>query len=114
MNKERIAKLNDELRKQIITNEWKKTKNKIVQTPGISSYNQNDMQKVLAGVAYFGNFTNDNNPHKEKDLGTFNFKKEKIMWKIDYYDNDMKYHSPDKSDPNKTVRVLTIMKSKEY
>ena len=47
MNKEKIAELNDELRKQIITNEWKKTKNKIVQTPGISSYNQNDMQKVL-------------------------------------------------------------------
>ena len=71
-------------------------------------------EKVFASVKYFGNFTKDNNPYGEKDFGAFNFKKERYNWKIDYYDNDMKYLSPDKTDPKQTVRVLTIMKASEY
>tara|TARA_R110000772_G_scaffold3973_3_gene14100 strand:+ start:263 stop:634 length:372 start_codon:yes stop_codon:yes gene_type:complete len=113
----KVADLNDQLRKDMFTGNMLKKhnlKNKIVLTPGIAGLNLIDKEKVFASVKYFGNFTKNNNPWGEKDFGNFNFKKETFNWKIDYYDNDMKYHSPDKTDPDKTIRVLTIMKAEEY
>lgn len=38
----------------------------------------------------------------------------RILWKIDYYDRDRQFHSPDPADPKVTVRVLTVMRSDEY
>ena len=122
MNKEaldyarKVADLNDQLRKDMFTGNMLKKenlKNKIVLTPGIAGLNLIDKEKIFFSVKYYGNFTKNNNPWGEKNFGSFNFKKETFNWKIDYYDNDMKYHSPDKSDPDKTVRVLTIMKAEE-
>jgi hypothetical protein len=113
----KVADLNDQLRKDMFTGNMLKKhnlKNKLVITPGIAGLNLIDKEKVFASVKYYGNFTKNNNPWGEKDFGSFNFKKETFNWKIDYYDNDMKYHSPDKTDPDKTVRVLTIMKAEEY
>ncbi len=112
----KVADLNDQLRKDMFTGNMLKKhnlKNKIVLTPGIAGLNLIDKEKVFASVKYYGNFTKNNNPWGEKDFGSFNFKKETFNWKIDYYDNDMKYHSPDKTNPDKTVRVLTIMKAEE-
>ncbi|MDR2769906.1 MAG: DUF3768 domain-containing protein [Rickettsiales bacterium] len=37
-----------------------------------------------------------------------------FFFKIDYYANDMQSHSPDKSNPTFTRRVLTIMRADEY
>ena len=113
----KVADLNDQLRKDMFTGNMLKKhnlKNKIVLTPGIAGLNLIDKEKVFFSVKYFGNFNKNNNPWGEKDFGSFNFKKETFNWKIDYYDNDMKYHSPDKTDPDKTIRVLTIMKAEEY
>ncbi len=112
----KVADLNDQLRKDMFTGNMLKKhnlKNKIILTPGIAGLNLIDKEKIFFSVKYYGNFTKNNNPWGEKDFGSFNFKKETFNWKIDYYDNDMKYHSPDKSDPDKTVRVLTIMKAEE-
>jgi len=112
----KVADLNDQLRKDMFTGNMLKKenlKNKIVLTPGIAGLNLIDKEKIFFSVKYYGNFTKNNNPWGEKNFGSFNFKKETFNWKIDYYDNDMKYHSPDKSDPDKTVRVLTIMKAEE-
>ena len=112
----KVADLNDQLRKDMFTGNMLKKhnlKNKIVLTPGIAGLNLIDKEKVFASVKYYGNFNKNNNPWGEKDFGNFNFKKETFNWKIDYYDNDMKYHSPDKTDPDKTIRVLTIMKAEE-
>ena len=114
---EKIALLNDELRKKLITGELFKadSKDKAYITKGASIF-VNGMNKMqfLNNVALYRNFTEDNNPHGERDFGNFMYQKEKIFWKIDYKDNAMMYHSPDASDPSQTIRVLTIMKASEW
>ena len=114
---EKIALLNDELRKKLITGELFKadSKDKAYITKGASVFaNGINKMQFLNNVALYTNFTEDNNPHGERDFGNFMYQKEKIFWKIDYKDNAMMYHSPDASDPSQTIRVLTIMKASEW
>lgn len=114
---EKIALLNDELRKKLITGELFKadSKDKAFITRGASVFvNSMNRMQFLNNVALYRNFTEDNNPHGERDFGNFMYQKEKIFWKIDYKDNAMMYHSPDASDPSQTIRVLTIMKASEW
>ena len=59
-------------------------------------------------------FTEDNDPHGEHDFGSFEMAGEKFFWKIDYFDLDLKFHSPDAANPDLTHRVLTIMLASEY
>ncbi len=40
-------------------------------------------------------FTPDNDPHGEHDFGSFEFAGKTIFWKIDCYDRDLNYGSPD-------------------
>ena len=114
---EKIALLNDELRKKLITGELFKadSKDKAFITRGASIFaNGMNRMQFLNNVALYRNFTEDNNPYGERDFGNFMYQKEKIFWKIDYKDNSMMYHSPDASDPSQTIRVLTIMKASEW
>mgnify|MGYP003123593249 FL=1 len=114
---EKIALLNDELRKKLITGELFKadSKDKAFITRGASVFvNSMNRMQFLNNVALYRNFTEDNNPYGERDFGNFMYQKEKIFWKIDYKDNSMMYHSPDASDPSQTIRVLTIMKASEW
>ena len=50
----------------------------------------------------------------ERFLKQIDLRKKDTDWKIDYYDNDLQFHSPDPADPGKTTRVLTIMLAEEY
>ena len=58
----------------------------------------------------YDDFNSGNDSHKEHDFGTIELNGVSYNWKIDYYDNDIQYHSPDKSDPEVTTRVMTIMR----
>jgi hypothetical protein len=61
-------------------------------------------------VKIYDDFNSGNDSHKEHDFGTIELNGVSYNWKIDYYDNDIQYHSPDKSDPEVTTRVMTIMR----
>ncbi|MDA9398630.1 DUF3768 domain-containing protein [Bradyrhizobium sp. CCBAU 45389] len=70
--------------------------------------------EALRHVADFSGFTEENDPYGEHDFGSFDLVGRKFFWKIDYYDEDMRFGSEDPSDPKRTVRVLTLMLSSEY
>jgi Protein of unknown function (DUF3768) len=87
---------------------------RLVQTAGISALPLVDQSAIREKVETFNAFTPDNDPHGERDFGAFIHKGEKIFWKIDYYATGMQRGSEDASDPEQTVRVLTIMLAPEY
>ena len=59
-------------------------------------------------------FNEDNDPYGEHDFGAIDHNGQKIYWKIDYYDSDLKYGSENPADPCQTARVITIMLANEY
>jgi uncharacterized protein DUF3768 len=107
-NTARIAELNDLARTAM------GIASRVVQTQGISALPQRDQSRIRELVETFDAFTPGNNPHGERDLGVFEYTGRRIMWKIDYYDKALEYHSEDASDPAKTIRLLTIMLAEEY
>ena len=67
---------------------------------------------IFVRVRDFSEFTEDNDPYGEHDFGSFEAYAHKMFWKIDYYDENLKYWC-DPLDPD-CQRVLTIMLAEEY
>jgi hypothetical protein len=87
---------------------------RLVQTAGVSALPARDQSAIRETVERFREFTTENDPHGEHDFGAFEHAGERILWKIDYYDKTLSFGSEDPSDPQQTVRVLTIMLASEY
>jgi hypothetical protein len=104
----RIAELNDLCRTAM------GVAGRLVQTIGISALPLADQSAIREKVETFNVFTEDSDPHGERDFGAFEHNGERIFWKIDYYAPDMQHGSEDPADPRQTVRVLTIMLASEY
>ena len=104
---QKIARLNDEFRQSGIGGI-------VYMTIGIQALGQESIKEIYKTVQTYDDFTNDNDPYHEHDCGSFRYGREKILWKIDYYDTARKYGSEDPSDESKTCRVLTIMLTSEY
>jgi hypothetical protein len=83
-------------------------------TSGIQALGTEGAARVLAAVAGFDAFTGDNDPYGEHDCAILTVDGHRAMFKIDYYDRDLAYHSPDPSDPTVTERVMTVMLASEY
>jgi hypothetical protein len=103
----RICALNDELRRF-------GRDGRIMITSGIQALGTEGVAHVLAAVAAFDAFTTDNDPYGEHDCAILTVDGHRVMFKIDYYDRDLAYHSPDPSDPTVTERVMTMMLASEY
>ena len=102
-----IATLNDKFRRSFINGE-------VLLSAGITAMDAEDKANIVSLVQNFNDFNEDNDPYGEHDFGAFDYKDEKILWKIDYYDLNHKYMSEDPSNPDITNRVLTIMTVYEY
>jgi hypothetical protein len=87
---------------------------KVLLTRGITALPEEDQSDIMQKVRAFDAFTEDNDPYREHDFGSFTHNGHKVFWKIDYYDPSMTYGSEDPSDNQKTIRVLTIMLAEEY
>jgi hypothetical protein len=104
---ERIAQLNDMLRKQGLGGRMMVTRG-VHQLPGF------DTMSLRKALAAYDQFDADNDPHGERDFGDLDYCGAELLWKIDYYDTQLTWASPDPADPAQTTRVLTIMLSAEY
>lgn len=85
-----------------------------VLTPGVQALSQAALAQVVAAVRDFSDFSEDNDPHGERDFGAFERGGQRLFWKIDYYDLDLCMGSPNPADPAVTKRVLTLMLAEEY
>jgi hypothetical protein len=103
----RIRELNDGLRRYARAGI-------ICITAGVQALGEAGVEAVLTAVRDFDDFTSDNDPYNEHDLGALTVDGDRMLWKIDYYDRDRRYGSPDPADPGVTTRVLTIMLASEY
>jgi hypothetical protein len=104
---DRIRMLNDDLRQHLLGGG-------AVMTPGIAALGQEAVHRLVQTIAVFDDFCTANDPHGEHDFGVFDYEGVSVMFKIDYYDKSLTYHSPDPGDPAVTERVITIMRADEY
>ena len=87
---------------------------RVVMTAGVDDLPIDTKARVLLAVQSFSNFTKDNDPHGEHDFGSFELEGENYFFKIDYYALDMDARLRRPRRPEKTTRVLTIMRADEY
>ena len=101
-----------------------------VATVGFRSLPTSDQSRVRELIETFDAFDEDSDPHGERDFGTIyqlgdgrwtterprlrGDERERVFWKLDYYDRAMRFGSEDAANPAVTRRVLTIMLADEY
>jgi len=107
MDRERIRVLNDQLRRKL-------EGGRAVMTTGIAALGPEAVQRLVQTIATFDDFCTANDPNGEHDFGVFEFDGTPVMFKIDYFDKDLNFHSPDPADPAVTERVITLMLADEY
>lgn len=83
-------------------------------TDGVQSFGPLFVLEAVQAVRSFERFDDGNDPHGEQDFGSFELEGHRLLWKIDYYDRDLRLHSPDPADASLTRRVLTLMLAQEY
>lgn len=104
---ERIAQLNDKLRKAGIGGQ-------LMMTKGVQALDGFDVQQLIQALASKNEFDEENDPHGERDFGDLDLFDAELLWKIDYYSPDMMFGSDDPANPVITHRVLTILLAEEY
>ena len=106
-NTNEIALQNDNFRKHL-------SQGTLVLTQGIRSNTKEDLEAIITKVRTFDTFDENNDPYGERDFGAFDYNGKRIFWKIDNYDREFLYLSPDVSNPRLTNKVMTIMYAEEY
>jgi len=103
----KVSDLNDALRKTLAGG-------RVVLTHGVNELPLAQINALMARIRAFDAFTEDDDPYGEHDFGAVDVGDVRVFWKIDCYDLDMNFASPDPTDPKVTTRVLTIMLASEY
>ncbi len=102
----RIRELNDQLRCQ-------HKGGAIMLTSGVQAMGPDFIAAVNLALSNV-TFDVNNDPYGEHDFGTVEVEGQRVFFKIDYYDLELRYASPDPADETVTGRVMTIMLDEEY
>lgn len=102
-----IRELNDALRTTFAGG-------KVMLTASVAELVPEIKAAAMMAMSSFSDFNEGNDPHAERDFGSFTLGQYSFIFKIDYYDKKLEFGSEDPADPDKTTRVLTLMLSGEY
>ena len=102
-----IRDLNDQLRQTFAGGQ-------VFLTPGIQTLPDGVKTKLFHTVRTFDTFGPENDPYGTHEFGSFVIDGHSVMFKVDCYDTDLQYGSPNPADPEVTTRVLTIFLASEY
>jgi len=83
-------------------------------TAGVQAMGPVFILAAVSAVRAFDAFVADNDPHGEHDFGACELAGARVFWKIDYYDEDLRFGSPNPADPLVTRRIITVMLASEY
>lgn len=86
----------------------------ILLTQGIQALGELMLIRIMLAIREYDAWSEDNDPWNEHDFGSIEISGQRIFFKIDYYDRDVHFGSPDPADPGVTHRALTIMLAEEY
>jgi hypothetical protein len=100
-NTTQIAQMNDAFRRSGFG---------VMVTPGVQTLE--NLAALVDEIRHFTDFDADNDPYGEHDFGTVHWYGEKVFWKIDYYDQELKFGQEPLSPECR--RVLTVMLASEY
>ena len=87
---------------------------KVMMTAGVAALDGAVRRAVFAKIQAFDAFDDENDPWGEHDFVSIEHEGQTFFAKIDHYDRDLRGHSEDAADPEKTCRVMTIMLAEEY
>ena len=83
-------------------------------TRGVEALGPLVVAQLIHCLRTYDRFDEGDDPYGEHDFGAFEYGGTKFFWKIDYYDPSLSMHSENPADPDKTVRILTLMLADEY
>ena len=69
--------------------------------------------KIVQAIRSFDAFTSGNDPWGEHDFGQVTVAGEQLYWRIDAYDLNLEFGSPEPTDEAVTRRILTIMTAED-
>ena len=104
---ERIARLNDTLRKT-------GAGGRIMITRGVRALGDFNPVELTRALTAYDEFDALNDPHGERDFGAIDLWGAELLFKIDYYAPGLLLGSDDPADPAVTQRVLTVLLAEEY
>lgn len=105
--RKRIRDLNDTFRRQDTAMSF--MLGEFYKAPRIQALPWGDQWAIMDAVKKYQHFDETRDPNGQHDFGAFVYKDQRIFWKIDYRDSKtLGRHSDDPSNPERTVRVLTI------
>lgn len=97
---EQLARINDALRANLvfIPSNLKRdgVRGQLMLTRTVADLPAEQMRQLFMRVAAFNDFTEENNPHGERDFGSIELFGERWFWKFDYYDENLEAfgHAP--------------------
>jgi hypothetical protein len=111
-----IAAQNDAFRRSILgsTPIPDAPQGQLVMTRGVAALGLDAQLELACRVAAFDGFNADSDPQGWHEMGVIDIDGTTVWFKLDLYDVDYQYGSPEPSDPEQTRRVLTLLLPSEY